>query len=271
MQREEEERPRRGWGGGRPIPSGLESERGGERRLEGEGKQGGERAEETRDQETRRGTASARKESPQSALSPGAGSPRKAHLHEAAKTATRSHGAPGASGRRLPQPEARSAGVPHWPGRHRPPSGRRRSALRSLSPPLSWRRAPGVFERRRTRGPPASAPHSRSRSAIRASTGRAPRLGAHVRRFLLHAPRTLCCRAAEPQSSKCSSCGSSCGPSASALGRRRRCSAGRGRDPRGGTSATPKVQPWRRAPASARSTRPLPGVAAAAEEGRREG
>lgn len=173
-----------------------------------------------------------------------------------------------------PPPEAGGPepGAPHWPGRHRPPSGRRRAALGSLSPPLSWGRAPGVFERRRTRGPPASAPHSRSRSAIRASTGRAPRLGAHVRRFLLHVPRTLCCRAAEPQSSKVSSCGScgSCGPSGSALGRRRRCSAGRGRDPRGETSATPKVTRWRRAPASASSTRPLPRVAAA-EEGRREG
>lgn len=116
------------------------------------------------------------------------------------------------------------------------------------------------------------APHSRSRSAITASTGRPPRLGAHVLRFLLHGPWTLCGRAAKPQSSSTYySSGSSCGPSGSALGRRRRCSAEHRRDPPGETSATPKVKSWRRAPGSARSPRPLPRVAAAAKEGKREG
>lgn len=43
-----------------------------------------------------------------SALSPEAGSPRKAQLHEAAEITTRSHRAPGASGRRLQKPEAGS-------------------------------------------------------------------------------------------------------------------------------------------------------------------
>lgn len=124
--------------------------------------------------------------------------------------------------------------------------------------------------------PPASAPppapHSRSRSTTLASTARPARLGAHVPRLLPPVPWTLCGRAAEPQSSfsSCSS-GSSCSPSGSALGRRRRCSADRRRDPRGETSATPKVKSWRRAPGSARSPRLLPRVAAAAKEGRREG
>lgn len=137
------------------------------------------------------------------------------------------------------------------------PSGRRRSPLTPLSPPLSERRGPEYLSSAPPLRPPA--PHSRSRSAIPASTGRPARLGAHVPRFLLPAPCTLCGQAAEPQSSSSScSSGSSCGPSGSALGRRRRCSAERRRDPRRETSATPKVKSWRRAPGSARSPQPQP-------------
>lgn len=147
----------------------------------------------------------------------------------------------------------------------------------AFSSPLLLEAGTWVLEQRRTRGPPPRlrppAPHSRSRSAIPASTGRPARLGAHVPRLLLSSPWTLCGRAAEPQfSSSSSSSGSSCGPSGSALGRRRRCSAERRRDPRRETSATPKVKSWRRAPGSERSPRPLPSVAAAAaKEDRREG
>uniref|UniRef100_A0A5F9C8H0 ADAM metallopeptidase with thrombospondin type 1 motif 9 n=1 Tax=Oryctolagus cuniculus TaxID=9986 RepID=A0A5F9C8H0_RABIT len=164
--------------------------------------------------------------------------------------------------------------VPHGPAKEGTRSGRRRCPLpRFLLPSPPPR---GVHPEYSSGGGPAAPPPPPPSPPFKKplrypGQHRAPGAPRSARSALLLPARwTLCGRAAEPQSSSSSS-GSSCSPSGSALGRRQRCSAERTRDPRGETSATPKVKSWRRAPGSARSPRPLPRVAATAKAGRREG